>query len=96
MRLINDFTAYTLAVVGWLLLSPTRLTREVYFEDRSFLNYRGARYAMAVYLNQEAKQETNLAQKQKLIHQAQGSLTYILNFINQNDKQASELLENIK
>lgn len=59
-------------------------------------NYRDARYAMAVYLNQEAKQETNLAQKQKLIHQAQGSLTYILNFINQNDKQASELLENIK
>ena len=59
-------------------------------------NYRDARYAMAVYLNQEAKQETNPTQKQKLIHEAQGSLTYILNFINADDKQAKELLESIK
>ncbi len=59
-------------------------------------NYRDARYAMAVYLNQQAKQEKNLDQKQKLIHEAQGSLTYILNFINPNDKQAKELLESLK
>lgn len=59
-------------------------------------NYRDARYAMAVYLNQQAKQEKNLDQKQKLIHEAQGSLTYTLNFINPNDKQAKELLESLK
>ncbi|MFI5265416.1 MAG: hypothetical protein ACHQT7_01600, partial [Candidatus Levyibacteriota bacterium] len=59
-------------------------------------NYRDPRYAIASYLIQKAKTETDPTAKQKLLDQAKTTLTYSLRNIDSNDPQAKELLKSIE
>lgn len=59
-------------------------------------NYREPRYAMASYLIQEAKKETDPVVKQQLLDQAKATLTYSLRYITSNDPPTKELLKSIE
>lgn len=57
-------------------------------------NYRDPRYALAVYLADKAKAETDTAEKKQLLEEARALLQYNLG-LNKDDKQSRELLESL-
>ncbi len=59
-------------------------------------NYRDPRYALAVYLLELSKKETDPFRKNLLIEEARGQLNYILKFISPDDQQSKELLKSIE
>lgn len=59
-------------------------------------NYRDPRYAIAVYRQEDAQEETNLAKKQEFLQEAITQLEYILKNINPADTQSKELLDSIE
>lgn len=58
-------------------------------------NYRDPRYAMAIYFQEKADKETDVAKKEKLLANAKTQLEYILKNINPSDTQTEELLNSL-
>lgn len=59
-------------------------------------NYKEPRYAISVYLIQQAKEEHDAAKKEALIKKAHDQLSYILSSISPEDKPTKDLLKSIE
>lgn len=59
-------------------------------------NYKEPRYGMAVWLSQQAKEETDPQKKQELLNAAKEQLSYVLTHIAPQDKQSAELLKSLE